>query len=267
MLLLWIVYVCLFAGLAGGQQCYVNNCTTYNTIPPSTKVDLHILIAVILYNYLWFTAIIAASISYFLVWLTPFRAHVGLSNNYFSFIITLFIAIFAFHQSRCLLMNYYCKGGVTVRIGTIMSGTDVTSESLVRWAAHRINSNPSILPNVSLEVYLFNNYYLFDIHSHFIDCLWGTPFALRWTTLHRTLQQPLLYPIPMLKLQLHLLKILIMALLQWSSPHLMYAHNVWLQLIFLADLDHGYWINHGFVCFKGPVSLSCEDYFFWILSG
>lgn len=47
-----------------------------------------------------------------------------------------------------------------------MSGYDVTSESLVRWAAHRINSDSTILPNVSLEVY----FHISDVEAvYFID--------------------------------------------------------------------------------------------------
>ncbi len=41
-----------------------------------------------------------------------------------------------------------------VRIGTMVTaGSDYTPESLARWAAYRINSNASILPNVTFEVY------------------------------------------------------------------------------------------------------------------
>jgi hypothetical protein len=45
------------------------------------------------------------------------------------------------------------KAQHVIRIGTMVSGDDLTSETLAQWAACRLNSNASFLPNISFEVY------------------------------------------------------------------------------------------------------------------
>lgn len=45
------------------------------------------------------------------------------------------------------------KGPYIFRVGTIMTGDDLTAQSLAVWAAFRLNNNLTFLPNVSFQVY------------------------------------------------------------------------------------------------------------------
>lgn len=143
-----------------------------------------------------------------------------------------------------------------------MSGADVTSESLVRWAAYRINSNQTILPNISLEVYLCYNY--FDM------CYWFSRYTIRTQTSNvaQNIAAALALSSPVVDIAITSIEDTNNGITsEILSTFGVYILSKRLSAIYtITDIDHGYFLNLWFVFIKAAISIPCADFIIWLLS-